>query len=87
MLIEAMACGVPIAASSSGEIPHVVGDAGVLIAEDNPPAWREAIERLLTDDALRDDYAARGLARARARFDWQVVARAHLEFFDQLCER
>ena len=87
MLIEAMACGVPIAASSSGEIPHVVGDAGVLIAEDNPPAWREAIERLLTDDALRDDYAARGLARARARFDWQVVARAHLDFFDQLCER
>ena len=87
MLIEAMACGVPVVASSSGEIPHVVGDAGVLVPEDGPASWRDAIERLLSDGTLRDDYSARGMERARTMFDWQVVARAHLQFFDELCER
>ena len=36
MLIEAMACGVPVIASPSGEIPYVVGDAGVLVPEGDP---------------------------------------------------
>jgi hypothetical protein len=36
---------------------------------------------------LRDHYSARGMERARTMFDWQVVARAHLQFFDELCQR
>jgi glycosyltransferase involved in cell wall biosynthesis len=85
MLIEAMACGVPVVASSSGEIPRVVGDAGVLVPEDTPASWTNVIEGLLSDGIRRDHYAARGIERARTMFDWQVVARAHLQFFDELC--
>ena len=63
MLIEAMACGVPVVASDSGEIPHVVGDAGVLIPEDDLVQWTETIDRLLADP----DAAQRaGGSRARA---------------------
>lgn len=87
MLIEAMACGVPVVASSSGEIPHVVGDAGVLVPEDTPASWTDAIEGLLSDGTLRNRYSARGMERARTIFDWQVVARAHLQFFDELCQK
>ena len=86
MLIEAMACGVPVVASDSGEMPSVVGDAGVVVAERDVPAWAAAIDRLLGDESLLRAQAARGRERAQARFAWPVVARAHLAFFETLRE-
>jgi glycosyltransferase involved in cell wall biosynthesis len=83
MLIEAMACGVAVIASDSGEMPFVVGDAGIVAAEGNVGAWTAAMARL-TEAATRQDYAARGLARARERYAWPLVARRHLEFFDEV---
>ena len=86
MLIEAMACGVPVIASASGEMPWVVGDAGVVVAEADVAAWTAAIDRLLADDELRREQAARGIDRAHERFAWPVVARSHLAFFETLRE-
>jgi glycosyltransferase involved in cell wall biosynthesis len=84
MLIEAMACGVPVIASRSGEIPHVVSDAGVLVEERDVAQWTQAIDSLLGDPEKRRDLASKGLARARERFAWPIVARAHLAFFEEL---
>jgi glycosyltransferase involved in cell wall biosynthesis len=84
MLIEAMACGVPVLASHSGEIPHVLGDAGILLPEDDAAGWAATLTRVLADAGLRRDLADRGLRRARTEFAWTVVARRHLEFFDEL---
>jgi glycosyltransferase involved in cell wall biosynthesis len=84
MLIEAMACGVPVVATRSGEIPYVVHDAGLLVEEDDEQALADAITRLLDDEGLRGLLAERALRRVRDHFAWPVVARAHLEFFEQL---
>ena len=84
MLIEAMAGGVPVIASRSGEIPHVVSDTGLLVDEADVARWTEAIDRLVGDPDLRRDLAARGLARAHEKYAWPVVARAHLAFFEEL---
>ena len=84
MLIEAMACGVPVVASRSGEIPHVVGDAGLVVDEADVASWTSAIDRLLGDPAARRDLSARGIARAHDKYAWPVVARAHLKFFEEL---
>jgi glycosyltransferase involved in cell wall biosynthesis len=84
MLIEAMACGVPVLASCSGEIPFVVGEAGLLLPESDAGAWAEALARVIAVDATRRALADRGLIRARTEFAWPVVARRHLEFFDEL---
>lgn len=87
VLIEAMACGVPVAASNSGEMPFVVSDAGTIVPEGDVRAWAQALERLLGDDAERRRLSAAGLERARTHFAWPVVARAHLSFFEALLAR
>lgn len=87
MLIEAMACGVPVIAGDSGEIPHVLGGAGVLIPTDDPALWRREIDRLVDEPSTRAELAARGLERVRSKFAWSTVARAHLDFFEELPAR
>ena len=86
MLIEAFACGVPVVASGSGEIPHVVGDAGIIVPEGDASSWTRTIEQVLADPTLRHDLSARGRRRALATYDWQIVARQHAQFFQRLIE-
>ncbi len=87
MLVEAMACGVAVLGSDSGEIPHVVGGAGRIAAEGDVDAWEAALRELVTDHAARAELAARGLERARTEFALDVVARRHLDFFAELADR
>jgi phosphatidylinositol alpha-1,6-mannosyltransferase len=87
MLIEAFACGVPVVASDSGEIPFVVGDAGRIVPEGDVDAWSQALADVLGNPALRADMARRGHDRVRDTFAWPVVARAHAAFFDDVIAR
>lgn len=85
-MMEAMACGVPVVGSSSGEIPHLLGDGGVIVPEGDAAALRTTLARLLGDCALRAEIGRRGRARVldcftHARIAEQTVAvyRAALE--------
>lgn len=86
MLIEAFACGVPVVGSDSGEIPFVLGDAGVVVREGVVKDWAEALEALLTDPARRARLAEAGLERCRAKYSDEVVARGYLDFFHQMMD-
>lgn len=83
MLIEAFACGVPVIASDSGEIPYVVSDAGVIVGERDSDGWRRAIATLLDNPARRSELGERGRARAHATYSWSVVARQTLGFLEE----
>ncbi|HET8674963.1 MAG TPA: glycosyltransferase family 4 protein [Blastocatellia bacterium] len=87
MLIEAFACGVPVVASDSGEIPYVVGDSGIVVGESDERGWARAIEELIGDSSRRAELANRGLDRARSTYVWPVVAKEHLAFFDELLSK
>lgn len=86
MLIEAFSCGIPVIGSDSGEIPHVMGDAGIIVGENNEAGWQDALETLLNDPVQRQELSKRGRERAHARYAWSVVARQHLAFFDQILD-
>lgn len=84
MLIEAMACAVPVIASDSGEVPNVVGDAGVVVPEGSVEQWTAAVDRMLANADCRRQYGLRGRARVNEQFAWPIVAEQHLQFFEEL---
>jgi glycosyltransferase involved in cell wall biosynthesis len=86
MLLEAMACGVPVVASDSGEIPHVVGVAGRIVAEDDEDAWVAALGELIITPEARAMMRERGLNRAHTVFAWSTIGQTFLEFFVELAE-
>jgi glycosyltransferase involved in cell wall biosynthesis len=76
VLIEAMACGVPVIGSTCGEIPNVIGDAGLVFSEGDMAALREALASLAADPARRAELAVAGRARVLAQFTQAQVAAA-----------
>lgn len=74
VLVEAMACGVPVIGSDSGELPNVIGDAGLIFPEDDVEALAAHLRSLGADAALRARLAARGRERALRQFTQQSVA-------------
>ena len=72
-VLEAMACGCPVACSSSTSLPEVAGDAARLFDPRVVDDIAAAVDDVLTDP---DPWIVRGLERARL-FTWDECARAH----------
>jgi len=81
--LEAMACGTPVVVGNTSAMPEVVGDAGLLVVPEDTEAIADAILRLLTQDPLRKELIARGLAWA-TEFSWERTARQVLTVLDDV---
>lgn len=84
MVIEAFACRVAVVGSDSGEIPHVLGDAGRVVPEADADAWARTIDELLASPELRRELAERGHARFLERYSAERVAAQYAEFYEEL---
>ncbi|MEW6254007.1 MAG: glycosyltransferase, partial [Planctomycetota bacterium] len=74
VIVEAMACGVPVAGSSSGAIPDVTGEGGLIVPEGDSTALAEALRRLQAAPDLRRTLGQRGRARVLAHYTQAQVA-------------
>jgi glycosyltransferase involved in cell wall biosynthesis len=81
VLIEAMSCAVPVVGSSSGEIPTVLGDAGLIFPEGDVAALRVALRRIMLDATLRAELGARGRQRVLAHYTQAALARSYAEVY------
>jgi glycosyltransferase involved in cell wall biosynthesis len=80
--IEAMACGVPLVATTGGALPEVVGtdgETGLLVPPDDPEALAAGIRRIMDDEALASRLGQGGRARVLGRFTWEATARGTAE--------
>lgn len=77
-VVEAMACGAPVIASNASALPEAGDDAAMLLAPHDIRAWKEALQRIAADDALRAHLRERGFARVR-RLDAGATATALIE--------
>ena len=86
VLIEAMACAVPVVGSDSGEIPHVIGDAGLLFAEGDVDALRGRLQRLAGDAAERARLSELGRRRVLARYTMARIAQETVRVYAKVTE-
>jgi len=87
--IEAMACGVPLVATTGGALPEVVGadgETGLLVTPDDGEALAGAIRRILDDPALAERLGEGGRRRVLGRFTWQATARGTAEQYRAVLE-
>jgi glycosyltransferase involved in cell wall biosynthesis len=84
VLIEAMASGVPVVGSDSGEIPNVIGDAGLVFAEKDVNALHTHLQRLMDDHELWQTLSRRGRDRVLARFTQAQVAAATVTVYREM---
>ena len=85
-VVEAMACGTPVVASSAGSLPEIVGDAGLLAAPDDVEGLAAQLVRAVSDAPSRAWMVERGYARVRL-FDWDTAARQHLAVYRAVAQR
>jgi glycosyltransferase involved in cell wall biosynthesis len=82
--VEALACGVPLVATTGGALPEVVGDDGVtgmLVPPGDPGALAIAIQKVLDEPELAGRLSDAGRRRVLERFTWQACARATADHY------
>ena len=72
-VIEAFACGCPIAVSNTSSLPEIAGDAACYFDPLDEASIRSAVEKVTYDNSLRAGMLEKGHARARM-FSWEQVA-------------
>jgi glycosyltransferase involved in cell wall biosynthesis len=85
-VLEALACGLPVVASSVGGIPEqLTEETGVLVEPGDPDALAGAIDALLGDPERRARMGEAAAADARARFSLERQVDAYLDLYEELC--
>ncbi len=84
VLIEAMACQVPVIGSDSGEIPHVIGDSGLIFPEGDATALQKCLTQLIDNPTFAQDLAQRGYERAMSKYTNHALAQQLLDFYQEI---
>ncbi len=75
VLPEAMSCETPVIGSTNGEIPYVIGDAGLVFKEGDAKDLVQCVQKLLDNPELYTDLAKRGRQHVLDNYTQEQIAR------------
>lgn len=83
VLLEAMACKLPVIGSDTGGIPDIIhdGETGLLVPEKDVSGLSNAILNLIENEELREKVAVNGYNEVRERFNWKKIAESYLKVY------
>jgi glycosyltransferase involved in cell wall biosynthesis len=84
VLIEAMACKVPVIGSNSGEIPYVIDSAGLIFPEGDSGALQSNLRQMIEQPELCEKLAQLGYDRAMNQYTNQALAKSLLDFYQEI---
>ena len=87
VLIEAMACKVPVIGSDSGEIPNVIGDSGLVFPEGDVQALSNCLILLMEQPELAKNLGQLGYERAMAQYTNYALAQQQLDFYKEILDK
>jgi glycosyltransferase involved in cell wall biosynthesis len=82
-IVEYLASGKAVVASNVGEVPNMLGEAGVLTLPGNAKSLAAGINRVLEDDRLRKDLEILARQRAEKECNWTITAKNLLEAYKE----
>ncbi len=84
VLVEAMSCEVAVVGSDSGEIPNVIGDAGLIFPEGDEEALRRHLQQLIQRPEWRDELGRRGRQRVLSHYTQAQIAAQTVAVYRQI---
>jgi glycosyltransferase involved in cell wall biosynthesis len=84
--LEAMACGTPVITSNCSSLPETVGNTAIQVDPDNPEKLAHEMERVLSDQSLRNNLITKGMKHA-ASHTWEKAAAKLLNVFADIQAR
>jgi glycosyltransferase involved in cell wall biosynthesis len=76
VLLEAWACGIPVIGSSSGAIPSVVSNGGLIFQYGDAEDLARQIDCLFTDEGMSQTLARNGRRQVLERYTWEKIGQA-----------
>jgi glycosyltransferase involved in cell wall biosynthesis len=74
VLVEAMACEIPVIGSNSGEIPNIIEGTGLIFQEGDVIDLVKKLEVLITDRELKESIAKKGRSKVLANYTQKKIA-------------
>jgi glycosyltransferase involved in cell wall biosynthesis len=87
ILIEGMAAGCVTIGSSSGGIPEVLGEGGLVFQEESVEGLTEALRKALGNPETAPRLREAGRARVVERYTWQAIARRLVDLYGRMDPR
>ncbi|NOT46583.1 MAG: glycosyltransferase family 4 protein [Acidobacteria bacterium] len=83
VMVEAMACGVPVVTTNVSGIPEIIrnGENGLLVNPDDPQALADSLEKIYLDKSLSARLSRAGLDTVKERFDGEISAHKLAKLF------
>jgi glycosyltransferase involved in cell wall biosynthesis len=89
VLLEAMACKLPVIGSNIGGIPDIVhdGENGFLVPQKDSTKISKAIIDIITNDEHRENFAINGYEMVKGHFSWELIAKQYITLYEQYIKR
>jgi glycosyltransferase involved in cell wall biosynthesis len=85
VLVEAMSCETCVVGSDSGEIPNVIGDAGLIFREGDERDLAHRLHQMMDAPAVRESLRHRGRQRVLDHFTYAKIATDTVDFYRRIC--
>jgi glycosyltransferase involved in cell wall biosynthesis len=84
VLLEAMACGIPVIGSNIGGIPDIIQDrqTGLLVREKDVLELFQSLNMLIKNPSYREKLATKGYDQVSEKFSWEKVVETYLESYN-----